>query len=193
MSLKSIKAREITFSRVFPAYHPKKGENTFFVESILNGLLIDYTSSNYYVWLLENNPEIDHLFLHNFFTSLEVHLPKRLTGKYHTIRNHKKPIIVGDFISPKVWAGKPYNKTKEGYWKIKFAPDIEIKKTWDFHVDLNGVYSINGHYFYNENYLAKNDGFVSDREDLFPWLMANYNKPKEFKGNIICWNELITY
>jgi hypothetical protein len=31
-------SRVITFSRVFPSYHPRKGEATFFVESVLKSL-----------------------------------------------------------------------------------------------------------------------------------------------------------
>ena len=37
-------ARIITFSRTFPAYHPKAGEPTYFVEMILNDLGIDFRS-----------------------------------------------------------------------------------------------------------------------------------------------------
>ena len=182
-------SRVITFSRTFPAYHPKKGQPTYFVEAILTQLGIKYKTGNYYKWLIENNPEISEVFLMKFFDGLK----RDVYPKSHTIRNHKKPLKVGDFIDPKCWAGKPYNKTVEGFWQIKFAPDIEIKKVWDFEMDLNCIYSINGKRSNEQtDYdLALNDG-LTESEMQF-WFMPNVNKPKEFKGQITCWNESVNY
>lgn len=175
----------ITFSRTFPSYHPRKGEATFFVEGILNCLKIDFTHDNYYAWLREWNPDIDSSFLMNFLESLTT----GMGVKSHTIRDHKKPLKVGDFINPKCWAGKPYNKTDEGYWQIKFAPDIEIKKVWSFEVKDKGTFYVNNEIGLNstvENF-AKNDGLKG--KDLLNWLKY----PNPFKGQINCWNEKINY
>jgi hypothetical protein len=162
-------SRVITFSRVFPSYHPRKGEPTYFVEKIYEGIKVpmEYIS-NY------KNQEFSYPF--------SVPLPK-----YHTIRaGHRWK--VGDKFSPRVWSGKPYQSKM-----ITIAPDIEIKKIFDFKMDLNGVYSVGGFYLEDHQYetLAQNDGLSED--DMFNWFMKNYNKPKEFQGQIICWNESVNY
>lgn len=190
-------SRILTFSRTFPAYHPRKGEPTFFVEAILTQLEIDYTSYNYFDWLVKNNSEIDSSFLENFMDSFK----QNIQPKSHTIRNHAKPIKVSEFINPKCWAGKPYNKTKEGYWQIKFAPDIEVKKTWDFEIEVDDDYTcflIDNKPFCEMNskmttntgqldYLAKNDGL--NTLDLLYW----FKHPSPFSAQIICWNDSVSY
>lgn len=160
-------AKVLTFSRVFPAYHPKAGQPTYFVEKIYNSLfarnnLMDYPKG------LEVNESI-------------------LETKHHTIRAGNR-FKVGDYFSPRVWSGKPYNSKQ-----IIIAPDIQVKKVWDFEIDLNCVYSIDGKYTSEQtDYdLAMNDG-LTESEMQF-WFMPNMNKPKEFKGQIICWNESVNY
>lgn len=187
-------SKVITFSRVFPSHHPKKGQPTYFVEQILNQLHIDYRSSHYLEWLYQNNESISKNFLYQFWYSLE---NKILNKKIHTIRNHKKPLKVGDFINPKCWAGEPYNKTVEGFWQIKFAPDIEIKKTFDFEIKNNGIYINNECYYYEKEgvgqsgddviFLAKNDGLLVN--DMFDW----FQFPKPFSGQINSWNKNVEY
>jgi hypothetical protein len=192
-------SKVLTFSRVFPSYHPRKGEPTYFVEAMLTQLGIDYTKHDYFIWLVENNPDIDEWFLNEFYERLS----HDIDPKSHTIRAHKKPLKVGEWINPKCWAGRPYNKTKEGYWQIKFAPDIEVKKVWDFEVfidiksgydcvRLNGVllHEFDGNEFFMGGHLklrtiAKNDGL--EFEAFGNW----FNKT--MKGQIICWNENIEY
>jgi hypothetical protein len=196
-----MKSRIITFSRTFPSYHLRKGEPTFFVEAILTQLGIDYTSHNYFVWLVENNPKISEVFLDKFYNSLS----QNIAPKSHTIRSHKRPLKVGEYINPNCWAGKPYNKTEEGFWQIKFAPNIEVKKMWGYEVKcpskgveqwfLNSstMVSENNEYmqqWFNANLIkeiAKNDGL--ELADFLLW----FKHPSEFKGNIICWNENIEY
>lgn len=181
-------AKIVTFSRVFPAYHPRKGEETHFVEAILTQLGIDYTDHSYLGWLIKNNQGISELFLDQFQKSLS----ENIDPKSHTIRNHKRPVKVGDFINPHCWAGKPYNKTSEGYWQIKFAPDIEVKKVWNITIMQGIAYrsfstiSINGLEATNWETLAKNDGLNSI--DFVDWFKDNI-----FSGKIICWNDSITY
>ena len=176
----------ITFSRVFPSYHPKKGQPTFFVEKIIKGL--DQVK---YIELPKNIlPIFDEDFYNNF-----------AIPKHHTIRSGKR-WKAGDKFSPRVWGNDINPKSgRSGPYhsqQLQFTPDIEIKKVWDFEMDLNGIYSIDGKYIdYDTEYgvefeLAKNDGF-SNIEDLFNWLMPNYDKPVEFSGQIICWNENINY
>lgn len=181
----------MTLSRVFPVYHPKAGQPTHFVEAILTELGINYKSEKYFKWLVENNPEIDVHFLLVFFESLKT----KVAPKLHTIRSHKRPLKVGDFINPKCWAGKPYNKTTEGYWQIKFAPDIEVKKVLDFEVsehavillENNPIYQFCGEHTENLKQLASNDGLST--QDLLNW----FRYPSPFKGQLICWSDKIYY
>lgn len=164
-------SKVITFSRVFPSTHPKKGEPTFFVEKMYNSL-----------YLLKVVPKpLEDIF--NF---------KIKEQKHHTMRvgNRWK---VGDKFSPRIWSGMPY-KSKQ----IIIAPDIEIKKLWDVEVHSKMKYDdklfrvlINGKELVTkEQYalLAKNDGL--SEVDLLDWF---WSPKKPFVGQIICWNKNINY
>lgn len=165
-------SRVITFSTVFPSYHPRKGERTYFLEQVQGSLYNQGVDLSEFIKYPETH------FANNWWDK---------TPKNHTIRagNRWK---VGDKFSPRVWTGKPYQSKQ-----YQFAPDIEIKKVWDFEMDLCGVYSINKFYA-DENQcelLAKNDGLTE--EDLFWWFMKDFSKPKEFQGQVVCWNESVNY
>ena len=183
-------SKVLTFSRVFPSYHPRKGEPTYFVEAMLTQLGIDYTKHDYFIWLVENNPDIDEWFLNEFYERLS----HDIDPKSHTIRAHNKPLKVGEWVNPKCWAGRPYNKTKEGYWQIKFAPDIEVKKVWDFESKDAWIYLKSKDHNWGGveqtkfTEIAKNDGLTYD--DLKKWIKY----PKDTgEMQIICWNENIEY
>ncbi len=205
-------SKVITFSRYFPAHHSRKGQPTYFVEGILTQLGIMYKTGRYYKWLIENNPDISEIFLMKFFDSLE----RDIYPKSHTIRNYKRPVIVGNLLNPKCWAGKPNNKTPEGFWQIKFAPDIEVKKVWDIKVTtedddgendwsfvdfLDNRYTAYGYGDYDSEIMveiAKNDGL--NISDFYKWFLTRRtkqqkldNESKVFSGQIICWNENIIY
>ncbi len=185
----NMKSRITTFSRTFPAYHPRRGESTHFVEGILTQLNIDYTDHHYFIWLIENNPKISERFLDNFFNSLSVNIPP----KSHTIRAHKKPLKIGEFINPVCWAGVPYHKTKEGYWQIRFCPDIMVQHVQKFNTNEQGSIFVDGKHFPYFGEICKNDGL--NGEDFLDWFKIEYdslnNKP--FNGNIIIWNEHVKY
>ncbi|OQA11749.1 MAG: hypothetical protein BWY67_00736 [Bacteroidetes bacterium ADurb.Bin397] len=166
-------SKVITFSRYFPKYHPRKGEPTYFIEKIYNGLysknnLMDYPDG------LEVNDSIQGM-------------------KHHTIRAGNR-FKVGDIFSPRVWSGKPYQSKQ-----IIIAPDIEVKKVWDIKiVDLDGVHCIR---LNNEPFgqfhplaegtqkIAKNDGLTAI--ELIQWFSSPSPTGKKFQ--IICWNENINY
>jgi hypothetical protein len=173
-------ARVLTFSRTFPAYHPKVGQPTDFVEKVWKSLdklsliseELDECINNYYQ---KSNNELAR---YN-----DVH------AKYHTIRAGNRWKVVDKF-SPRVWSGKPYNSKQ-----IIIAPDIEIKKVFDFEIKDN-QFIINGKLFYHQyvskwhddiERLAKNDGLTM--LELFQW----FKFPNDFKGQIICWNDKINY
>lgn len=172
-------ARVLTFSRTFPAYHPKAGQPTYFVEKFYNSLIE------------QDKPTFNDL---NFDLAISDDFGK-LGCKHHTIRSGNR-WNVGDKFSPRVWSGKPYDSKQ-----IIIAPDVEVKKVWRFNIEVNKDYIcvlINDLAFHEENRsletnhsgmmtLAKNDGLsFQDMRDWFKW-------GKPFTGQIICWNENINY
>ena len=194
-------SKVITFSTKFPSYHPKAGQPTNFVEKIWESLDKNYYSTSEVTFnMVHSLTGGDESFIQEFFNTLSV---QHLSPKHHTIRSGNR-WKVGDRFSPRVWGNDVNPKSgRSGPYHSKqiiIAPDIEIKKIWDFEMDLNGVYSIDGKYIlgeFNEDeaveiQLAKNDGF-SNPADMFDWFMPNYNKPKSFRGQIICWNENVNY
>jgi hypothetical protein len=170
-------SKVITFSRVFPGYHPRAGEQTYFVEKIWKsfynkgtGLPLDFHS---YVDAYIETGLIEH-------SSFESHvtLYDRINPKHHTIRAGHR-FKAGDWFSPRVWSGTPYRSKQ-----IQFAPDIQVKKTWDFYRDSyqwDAPAAI--------EIMAKNDGLsIVDFIDWFQLAKGN-----QFVGQIICWNESINY
>lgn len=179
-----------TFSRFFPSYHLHAGKPTFFVEKILRGLIISDPSLSIMLnnWIRVLNPTVNDDILKDFIKSFNVNAysQKDLT-KYHTIRegNHFKP---GDKFSPRVWSGKPYQSKQ-----IIIAPDIEVKKTWDFKILPSGDIALN-HYVIMDGIvdkIAKNDGLSFG--DFLGWFKLNKAIVKPFNGQIIAWDEKINY
>lgn len=164
-------SKVITFSRLFPAYHPRKGEPTYFVEKIWSGIKEDFSKT---LIGLDNE-------LFNF--SKGIYKPK-----YHTIRagNRWK---VGDKFSPRVWSDKPYRSKQ-----ITISPDIEIKKVWEVKIEQFGSSKIISYPTKRKGYdymislgdVANNDGLSI--KDFNNWFIK-----VPFIGQIICWNENINY
>lgn len=123
-------ARVIIFSRVFPYYHPKAGEPTYFVEKLWQSIGQCFFD------------QVPGCVLGNF------------EPKHHTIRSGKR-WKAGDKFSPRIWSGKPYTSKQ-----IIIAPNIEIKKVWDIEMDENGIFAINGKYVDDNETLAQNDGLT---------------------------------
>jgi hypothetical protein len=179
-------SRVLTFSRTYPSYHPKAGQPTYFVEKVLNSLGYRITKSD----LLPGVSDI----VNDFF------LIDGEQMKHHTIRAGHR-FKVGDKFSPRVWAGKPYRSKM-----IQFAPDIEVKKVWNFEIyHINDpIYSamiLDGKtlfdiergncylaYMHIAELIANNDGL--DFIDFQEWFQFG---DKPFDGQIICWNENINY
>jgi hypothetical protein len=173
-------AKVITFSRTFPAYHPKKGQPTQFVEKFIESTSPkNYSPKGVYLELEYLNEQVSIDVLDEFSRSL-VFLQDK---KHHTIRSGKR-FKKGDYFSPRVWSGKPYNSKQ-----IVIAPDTLITDVWDFKIE-GGVFFINKYKVEFESILydlSHNDGLV--RADLFAW----FQYPKDFRGQIICWNDTIKY
>ena len=174
-------SRVITFSRFFPATHPRKGESTYFVEQIWNSLGIKFPHSDLVIELENiNTTNLGVAKLYSFINSIETNKVKGF--KYHTIRTGNR-WKVGDKFSPRVWSGKPYASKQ-----IIISPDIEIKKTWDFECISDGRFFLNGKQIDGTSSdIPQNDGLSSD--DFLSWFPVN----KLFKGQILCWNENIKY
>jgi hypothetical protein len=158
-------SKVLTFSRTFPSYHPRKGEPTYFVEKIWNSICWDEGVQR------EEFPIPYHLGID--FRNTD-------DKKHHTIRAGHR-FKAGDWFSPRVWSGKPYNSKQ-----IIIAPDIQVKKTWDFYKD-EYKWLIPGDTTLNE--IAENDGLSI--VDFMDWFYIG--KGKSFDGQIICWNENINY
>ena len=169
--------RVITFSRFFPAYHPRKGEPTYFIEKIWAGLA-DITDR------MQGSVDMD---FHEYYNGVP---------KWHTIRagNRWK---VGDMFSPRYWSGKPYASKQE-----LITDPLEIKKIWDIEIiDMSGVlvFRINNepmgqfHPFNTHlKELSSNDGLTAI--EMIQWFNIHPKTTKgNFKGQIICWNENINY
>ncbi len=158
-------SRVMTFSRVFPSYHPKAGEPTYFVEKIWESIKMkdpDYISQ--FIW--------------------GDWLDQKFEPKHHTIRaGHRWK--VGDKFSPRVRSGKPYQSKQ-----IIIAPDIEVKKVWNIRIDyiVHWIDSSGRMFAIDDDELAKNDGLGI--QDFVDWFDTR-NGP--FIGQIICWNDSIEY
>lgn len=177
--------RVITFSRYFPSYHPRKGEDTFFVEKILNGVAEKMQSGIVDLSLLRDETKA---IVNDF-----VLLCSSEDIKGHTIRagNRWK---VGDYFSPRVWSGKPYASKQ-----IEFAPPIEIKKIWEVDIQLGNYLQVmlptksaNTWSLLSNGEVAKNDGL--DVHDFMNWFNIHPKRKEQIlSAQIICWNNDIIY
>lgn len=167
--------RVITFSTKFPANHPRKGEPTFFVEKIWQGL-------NSFPLMPDEialpDPRLEE--------HLKNHYTKFYDEKWHTIRGGNR-WKVGDWFSPRIWSGKPYQSKQ-----IQFALPIQIKKIWNFK-------SVGDYFYLNEKQfdvtssdLPLNDGLST--EDFLAWFDIHPKKNHLcFCGQVLCWGESIEY
>jgi hypothetical protein len=143
-------SKVIPVSRVFPKYHPKAGQPTYFVEKILSSINYKYYDED-----RQFNPRL----------SVDVFEPK-----HHTILNGNS-WKVGEKFSPIVWS-----ETPRGPKQIIIAADIEIKKTFDFSKDLiSDKWYVNGVEMSSAERidLAVNDGLLY--KDLLDWFPKPFN------------------
>lgn len=169
----------LTFSRVYPSYHPRAGQQTFFVEKILGGLI--GMRRDISPWKKKVPLE--------FLQSLSKYIPaSEPQTKFHTIRTGKR-FMEGSKFSPRVWSGLPY-KSKQ----ITFFEDIEVTSVFDIEVRGKEIF-INGKFYAESNYynlrwrkIAEHDGLNS--RELSDWLKIGQ---EQFSGQIICWNPGIDY
>lgn len=162
-------SRVITFSRQFPSYHPRKGEPTGFVEKVWKS--VGQPHHNFVC------PELMDLWI-TFNANQDYYLPK-----HHTIRAGHR-FKAGDWFSPRVWSGKPYASKM-----IQFAPDIQVKKTWNVDLYPHGFFMGEDELSLNDlKEIANNDGLTF--RDFMCWFPSLKTK---VAMQIICWNESIEY
>ena len=168
-----IMAKVITFSQKFPSYHPKAGQPTYFVEALYKSLFVMKCLPK----------ELEESFNHEVF----------LNGmtKHHTVRSGNR-FKKGDFFSPRVWGTDVNPKSgKSGAYHSKqiiLSHDTEIKNVWDIEINEATEISINGKFIsYGwEVELANNDGL--SWQEFNDWFVK-----LPFKGQIICWNDAVSY
>ncbi len=168
-----IMAKVITFSQKFPSYHPKAGQPTYFVEAFYKSLFVMKCLPK----------ELEESFNHEVF----------LNGmtKHHTVRSGNR-FKKGDFFSPRVWGTDVNPKSgKSGAYHSKqiiLSHDTEIKNVWDIEINEATEISINGKFIsYGwEVELANNDGL--SWQEFNDWFVK-----LPFKGQIICWNDAVSY
>ena len=168
-----IMAKVITFSQKFPSYHPKAGQSTYFVEAFYKSLFVMKCLPK----------ELEESFNHEVF----------LNGmtKHHTVRSGNR-FKKGDFFSPRVWGTDVNPKSgKSGAYHSKqiiLSHDTEIKNVWDIEINEATEISINGKFIsYGwEVELANNDGL--SWQEFNDWFVK-----LPFKGQIICWNDAVSY
>lgn len=168
--------RTTMFSTHFPAYHPRKGEPTFFVEKIISGLVKNnipgYTTET--IKSLRDIGVLDILEL----TAVD--------PKGHTIRNGRR-YSPGDFMVMKIWSGIPYRSTQ-----ITLGPPVMITNTWN--LDVVGEMFIFDHHVINRSdiilKMASHDGLSA--VDFFHWFEP-VGKKERWKGQIIAWDQSISY
>ena len=187
-------SKVLTFSRHFPAYHPKAGQPTYFVEMILDQIKIDYSKAEYRAQLKDLNPGKQAHIITDFQLGLSINICNEL--KHHTIRAGHR-FKAGDWFSPRVWSGQPYRSKQ-----IIIAPPIKVKKVWDIEIMIHdGSMQILVPVRHNHwlmlplGEVATNDGLSID--DFQSWMNVHPKRIKEgeviFTGQIICWNDKITY
>lgn len=185
-------AKVITFSTKFPAYHPKNGQETYFVEQFWNSFNVHVKRLNETFYMpfdiLELNEHLPYNLVSEIKKKVEATNRGKIGSKFHTIREGQR-FKAGDMFSPRIWSGKPYYSKQ-----IIIAPDTLIEKTWNFKIS-GGEFKINDKIYGGESEfiyelleeIAKNDGL--NRHDLLEW----FKYPKYFTGQIICWNKNINY
>lgn len=160
-------AKVITLSRVFPKYHSRAGQPTFFPEKVWRSFL-DLSSPMFPYWMKDHPSGIDIRDSYDY------------DPKHHTIRSGKR-WKDGDVASLRVWSGKPYRSTQ-----IAIAPDVKVKVR-DVEIDLSGVIKVDGHVI-SADIVAKNDGL--SLEDLREWFRPSL----PFSGQMLIWNPInLTY
>lgn len=182
-------SKVITFSRVFPDYHPKAGQPTFFVDMFWNSFRNE----------MFELPDAFRPFINGYVDLKMKHYldPLIVPGvKRHTVREGHR-FKAGEMFSPRVWGDDVNVKSgRRGPYQSKqviIGPDTLIKKEIPIEF-FDGLFVVNGNAFdvkLEEDQaiieeIADNDGL--NKEDLLAWFHG-FKPKKPFDGQIIIWND----
>jgi hypothetical protein len=83
-------SKVITFSRVFPSYHPKKGQPTYFVEKLYKSFLekesqIEQVLTPISDYIYDVGQKLDYMYADDFLNAIENSTPKN----YNSERNNR--------------------------------------------------------------------------------------------------------
>lgn len=178
-------SKVITFSQKFPSYHPETGKPTHFVEKILIGLGVDFRTESYFNKLLKLNEKnlskgvLIRMDIRVFINNLNP--TSFLFAKFHTIRNGNR-FKAGEMFSPRVWSDVPYYSPQIIFWD-----DLEVIYCPEFEQDKNNDWIVNEHKLslIGRHNIAASDGLKY--LDMVDWF------PQPFRGQVICWKDLIDY
>jgi len=177
----------ITFSRKFPAHHPRAKQLTFFAEKFWQSMIDnDKTAKAFAPFKAKYRKEFG-------FTTDGQGWQEPHIAKHHTIRKGHR-WKKGDSFSPRVWGENINPKSgKSGPYQSKqitIGPDTEITEVYDFRITKKGEIFLGETEIHlpELRIIARNDGFENS-DDLEHWF-ANV---KEFDGQIICWNSKVNY
>ena len=172
-------AKVITFSKTFPSYHTKAGQETNFIQKFWTSISVPLPVS---VDAEKLEEEVQKLMFEDF------------EPKHHTIRAGNR-FKKGDYFSPRVWGNdiNPKSGRKGPYHsqQIILAKDVLITEVYDIEIFPTNEIYINKKFFGSfgsENFytLANNDGLTG--KDFISWFSK-----LPFKGQIICWNKKVKY
>ena len=176
-------SKTISFSRTFPAGHPKAGEPTHFVEKIWKSLLDSNIEIEDYIY------EVGKVLPGYQYADDVLFAVDNETPKTHKIVPGKK-WKAGDVFSPRVWAS-PGGRFTKGTSQIIIAPDIKLVRVADFEITIDGYIYIDGKYMFSTLFrsniefieLSKNDGLsVCDFDSWFEKIIP-------FSGQILIWSD----
>lgn len=178
-------AKVITVSQKFPAYHPKAGQRTYFIEQIWGSLF------NQGIDLKKHIACPETFMSNNWFDKSPKHHTVRLgrrwkTGDMASIR------VWGTDINPKTNRSGPYHSKQ-----IIIAPDVEVIvnniviscEPLNFQ-SMKITNIANEFTLISSKELANNDGLELD--DFENWFNPK-GKKMEIEAQIICWNKNIKY
>ena len=162
------------FSRRFPAYHPKAGQPTYFVEKIWK-----------YLKVSGQEEKINKALFSQEFALKSEGPFSSITPKFQTIRRGFR-WNENDIFSPRIWSGPPYRSKH-----VPIASDLQVKKVWNMIILPNQEVFIQGQLygFYGSQEIEKlayHDGL--EYEDFKYWF-----RPLPFEGQVICWDANVEY
>lgn len=202
MAVRKLKTYVLMISKTFPAYHPRKGQHTNFIQKI---------------WKTFPDLKVSE-YKHNFF---EQDFKKSIVWCYRVVDGEKRHTIRVNYdlwkkradkinkgeavLSLRQWTGSPYNFKKDGSKQVEFLrlTKVNIQKIWikGYSITMGGkeqkfLLSSCGDCYIDLDKLAVNDGLGF--EDFKNWFAPPIkNKAKEkamnFSGAIIHFNPNFKY